>query len=415
MKVWITNPFDPLPGTEDDHAGRYAALARALTEAGHSVVWWTSEFSHRHKADINVDKVRRAGAALGIDIRCLPVSHYTRNISVSRLRSHRSFAKALRRAVSQASLPDVIVVSAPPLEATLEMTRFGSNHGVPTVVDIQDQWPDTFTRGLPRFAQPFRKLLFCSFYKIERAAYQQATGIVGVANEYLERGVVVGGTKKYQNVLHLGANLSVLDNAMRDALARQDSKWVKPPGQTWVVYGGSLSHSYDFETILHVACRVREEFGQRVRFFVAGDGDLGQRARDLHASLTPDTVSMSDRLSLPEWANLLALADVGLVATFPEAFIYMPNKINDYLAAGVAVLNTLPGEFSELVSRNRCGLNYEAGDEDSLFAAVKHLVENPDEQKAMGVSARRLAETMFDRSMIMGEYVEFLERVASDR
>ena len=414
MKVWIVNPFDPLPG-EPERAGRFADLAYALSEAGHSVVWWTAEFSHRYKRNVDTNRVRRAGTEHGVDIQCLPVPAYARNISLRRLWSHRAFGKSLGHAISKAEPPDVITASAPPLESAVEATRFGLRNGIPTVVDILDQWPDTFTRGLPRLAQPFRKVGFHAYYTAERTAYRQATGIVGVAQGYLDRGVEVGGSKKHEAVLHLGVDLTAFDDAMRRARAQADRRWIKPSDETWVIYGGSLSHSYDFETIFQAARRAHEVFGKRVRFIIAGDGDLGPHARALHAALGLDTVSMPGFLPLAEWADLLAEADIGLIATFPKALIYMPYKVHDYLAAGVAVLNTLPGECGALVSAQRCGLNYRAGDADDLFAAIRRVVEHPNERKAMGASARRLAETVFDRRIISKKYVQFLERVAHDR
>jgi glycosyltransferase involved in cell wall biosynthesis len=414
MRVWIINPFDPLPG-EPERAGRFAHLAYALSDAGHSVVWWTAEFSHRFKRTVDTGRVRQAGQARGVEIQCISVPSYTRNVSLRRLWSHRAFGHSVGRAMTQSEPPDVITASAPPLESAEEATRFGADHQIPTVVDILDQWPDTFTRALPRIAQPLRKVGFYPYYRAERSAYERATGIIGVAQGYLNRGLEVGGPKEHTAVLHLGVDLGEFDEAMRKAQARAGRRWIKPKNETWVLYGGSLSHSYDFETIFHAARRAREHYGQRVRFIIAGDGDLGPRARTLHEELALDTVSMPGFLPLAEWAELLSQADIGLIATFPQALIYMPYKVHDYLAAGVAILNTLPGECAALVSDNRCGLNYRAGDPDDLFTAIRHVVDHPEERRAMGLAARRLAETTFDRRIISEKYVRFLETVAARR
>lgn len=414
MRVWIVNPFDPLPG-EPERLGRFGGLAYALADAGHSVVWWTSEFSHRYKRNVDAERVRAAGAEHGVEIHCLPVPSYSRNISLRRLWSHRAFGRSVGRALAHAQPPDIITASAPPLDSALEATRFGAGHGIPTVVDILDQWPDTFMRTLPGIAQPFRRIGFHRYNQAERAAYEQATGIIGVAQGYLDRGLEVGGPKEHRAVLHLGVDLGEFDKAMEDARARSDRKWLKPQGQTWVLYGGSLSHSYDFETIFRAARQAHDAFGDRVRFIVAGDGDLGPKARAIHAEMGLDSVSMPGFLPLAEWAELLSQADIGLIATFPKALIYMPYKVHDYLAAGVAILNTLPGECAALVSDNGCGLNYQAGDADSLFGAIKRIVDHPEERWAMGAAARKLAETRFDRRIISRTYVEFLERVARDR
>ena len=49
MTVWIQNPFDNLP-CEGYRKQRYWLMAEAFARAGHSVVLWTSDFSHGAKA-----------------------------------------------------------------------------------------------------------------------------------------------------------------------------------------------------------------------------------------------------------------------------------------------------------------------------------------------------------------------------
>ena len=48
MQVWIFNPFDDIPN--EGKPQRFCTLADALVVEGHSVVWWSSDFSHRRKA-----------------------------------------------------------------------------------------------------------------------------------------------------------------------------------------------------------------------------------------------------------------------------------------------------------------------------------------------------------------------------
>jgi hypothetical protein len=61
MTIWINNPFDFLPG-EGARPQRYGLLCRALAQAGHHVVWWSSDWNH-------LEKVRRevkcANAGIG--------------------------------------------------------------------------------------------------------------------------------------------------------------------------------------------------------------------------------------------------------------------------------------------------------------------------------------------------------------
>jgi nucleoside-diphosphate-sugar epimerase len=48
MTIWINNPFDFLPG-EGARLQRYGLLCQALAQAGHQVVWWSSDWNHIKK------------------------------------------------------------------------------------------------------------------------------------------------------------------------------------------------------------------------------------------------------------------------------------------------------------------------------------------------------------------------------
>ena len=63
MTVWIQNPFDNLP-CEGYRKQRYWLMAEAFARAGHSVVLWTSDFSHGAKAPrqiLDSDLAQRCG------------------------------------------------------------------------------------------------------------------------------------------------------------------------------------------------------------------------------------------------------------------------------------------------------------------------------------------------------------------
>jgi hypothetical protein len=82
LLVWLVNPFDPIPG-EEEQLRRYAYLAASLREAGHRVVWWSSDFSHRFKRLVDKTAVERAAKALGIVVRLIPTPPYPRNLALA--------------------------------------------------------------------------------------------------------------------------------------------------------------------------------------------------------------------------------------------------------------------------------------------------------------------------------------------
>lgn len=412
MKVWLINPFDPLPG-EKEQLGRYGHLAYALRDAGHEVTWWSSDFSHRFKRNVDAAAIRSAANARGMDIRLVPTPRYSKNISLARLKSHAAYAREFARTAAMEPKPDIILASSPPLGSAAEAAKFGEGRGISTVIDIQDQWPDNFRRLFPKPLRWLGGLLLSRQYSLEHRAYRLAKGIVGVAEGYVRRGITVGGLKEHRGVFPLGVTLDEVDATFAAGRKKYGGKWQKGKDEIWFLYSGSLSHAYDFLTIVRAAIQCQEKFGTRARFFLSGQGELSTEAERIVREYNLSNVTLTGFLEFEEWVCLLSQADAGFNASFPHALIYFPNKIFYYMAAGAAILNTIPGECAELVEREGCGLNYRAGDAEDCFRTIARLMDDPTEAHRMGKASRRLAETRYDRAIISAAFVRFLEGVVN--
>lgn len=412
MRVMLVNPFDPLPG-EAEQLGRYARLAQALVRAGHRVTWWSSDFSHRFKRRVDERSVREAARRESIELRLLHAPSYFSNVSFRRLRSHRSLAHVFQEELLKVSEPpDVLLASSPPLELACEAVRFADHHRVPSIVDIQDQWPDNFARLFPRGLRWSAPLLLEPLYRLEAEAYTKAAAIIGVAEKYVQRGLEVGGAKGSSANFPLGLDLLEFDEAVRRTPRPIVDRWRKPPGQKWLIYSGSLSHNYDVMTIVRAAQQAANEFGPTLQFYLSGTGDLAGRVQAMVHESEVKNVHVLGFMDFAEWAYLLSQCDAGFNASFPNALIYMPNKVFYYLAAGLAVLNTIPGECSAMLATHQCGLDYEAGEPDSCAAAIRALLSDPAQLQAMRAASRRLAEARFDRATIARDMVRFIEKAA---
>jgi glycosyltransferase involved in cell wall biosynthesis len=414
LLVWLVNPFDPIPG-EEEQLRRYAYLAASLREAGHRVVWWSSDFSHRFKRPVDKTAVERAAKALGIVVRLIPTPPYPRNLAPQRLWSHRVLARRfLAAATAESERPDVILASSPPLELAASATRLARDWRIPSVVDIQDQWPDNFMHAVPAAPRWFMRAALQPLYRLERGAYRNASAVVGVARGYVERGLAVGGTKKHHAVFHLGADSRELQRLMSSGASRYAGKWAKEPGEIRFIYSGSFTTSYDLYTILSAAKHICLRHGTKIRFVLAGAGVLAPeiKAHVEREGLT--NVCLPGFLGPAEHAYLLSQCDVGFNASFPEAMIYFPNKIFFYLAAGMAVLNTIPGECADFVTESGCGLNYTAGDVTSCAAAIERMIESPQERQSMRAAALAVARTRFERDLVYRSFVRFLETVGAE-
>ena len=55
----------------------------------------------------------------------------------------------------------------------------------------------------------------------------------------------------------------------------------------------------------------------------------------------------------------------------------MPIKAFHYAAAGLAVINSLEGEYADILNETQSGLNYEPGNINSLIESILFYYNNP--------------------------------------
>lgn len=379
MKVWIVNPFDNLP-LEGNRPQRYWLMARAFARAGHDVTLWTSDFSHARKAR------RQLGANVGTSFvrdgfRTVLVATrpYRGHVSVRRIVSHWTLARNWVKRVLGEPQPDLIIVSSPPLFLCAAVRRYCTAHGIPYIVDVQDAWPETFERVVPRLALwPLR----C----IAAANYRGADAIGVVAEFYADL------VKKCRVVVPVRIFRLAIDLSRRELYPERHS--VMTPGVLRLVYVGNMGLSYDLVTLADVVERM-----DGIELDIAGAGPAEADMRQRAARCT--RIRVHGYLGDCALRELLAFADVGVIPMFPESCVGIPGKLADYAAAGLPVLNSLTGETERLIADAHAGFSYRAGDEKSLIQAIDRVRSTSFAELRAGAVA--LAKK-FDATMVYDEY-----------
>tara|TARA_R110002051_G_scaffold16182_2_gene48953 strand:- start:8440 stop:9681 length:1242 start_codon:yes stop_codon:yes gene_type:complete len=405
MKVWIVNPYGTLP-SEGWAEYRSSMLARAFARKGHDVVWWISDFVHRSKSRRS-PVTNEPTLPDNVQIVCLPTTAYRRNISVGRVAYEDSFGRAFAAKSEQADRPDLVVLADPSLFFGTPVKRYTKRHRVKLIVDVLDLWPEMFHLLLPRTLQPLGRFIFAPLYALRSRLILESDGLVAVTGDY--RDAVLRGTKGVPStVCYCGVDTRKVGAIVN--LARWPEGWVYSPEDLTVIYAGTLGEAYDLPCVIQ-AVELLMGSNERTRFIFAGDGPFKGDIAAL-AEKAPDRVAFIGSVPASELPGWYARSDIGLCSYAGGSTVSMPLKVFDYLAAGLAMVGSVGGEAGQLI-KSGCGLPYEAGNPESLAAAIGQLCRSRTSLEAAKALSKSLSKD-FDSDIQYDRFVEFAERIAFD-
>jgi glycosyltransferase involved in cell wall biosynthesis len=351
---------------------------------------------------------------------------------LARLRSHRVFGrnleKALRAETAAGRRPDRIVTSWPPVEAGEVAVRLGREWNVPVTIDVMDAWPEAFAAFIPGPAWVAKGLL-APWRRRARAVFSAAERVSGVGRAFLDYARSLGASGP-THLTYLGAwfesgvatavpgradlqgapvFLPASDSAAKAPSNNQQPTSPSPPpslphslipsspSPLRLLYLGNIGRSQDLATVIEGLALVRAR-GHDVRLDIAGSGEReAELIEAIKTAGVADAVRLHGFLSGEALGELTARAHIGVNPVRGESLIACPYKVADYLAAGLPVLNSLPGELAELLAEYGAGRSFRVGAPETFAAAVAAWVTDPASVATMSAGARSLGEACFAR------------------
>ena len=414
MRVWLVTVGEPLPiDTAGNRLYRSGMLAEALTKRGHEVLWWTSTLDHIRK-DHRYRQATSVEMPSGLVLRLLHGVRYTRNISVRRMWNHYQIGRQFYREAASLPKPDIILSSFPTIELSERSTAIGREAGVPVLLDVRDLWPDIFVQYLPKVLQHLARLAVQSLFRSTRRAFENCTGIIGISEQYLQFGLSYAGRERCPQdaVFPLGYTRPDKPPAnIEDVAARLMEMGVNPQ-KTICWFVGSFGATYDLAPVIEGARQI-ERSNEHVQFVFSGDGDRLEEWSASAAGLR--NVVFTGWLNASGLAYLSSVAKVGLAAYGAGAPQSLPNKIFEYMSAGLPIVTSLGSECRALLESHGCGSGYAPGDSASFLAALMPYLESETYRTCCGDNAARLFQEQFRAGDIYCRMADFLEEAARGR
>ena len=380
-------------------------MARALAQRGHAVTLACGRFRgaatglsgpFRHG--------RRSGRIAGFDlvefdIPCANAMGLADRAGAFLRYAARATALALRGEW------DLVIASSTPLTVALPALAARRMRGTPFLFEIRDPWPE-----LPAALGLRTPGVLPAMERLATAACRNAAAVVALTEGMGTTALARGTPAERLHVIGQGCDL--------DLFGPQAAPW-RPEAagsqEILAVYAGAHGRANGLGLLLEAAARLRAAGERRVRLVLVGDGGEKPALMADAAARGLDNLTFLDPMPKRELARLLAGSQAGLLclAPVPEfAEWTAPNKLMDYLAAGLPVLSNVPGEANRLLSG---GAGETCADAAALAAALSRLAADPTRREAMGRAARDLAVRRFDRRLLAARFVAAAEGAMAAR
>lgn len=313
-----------------------------------------------------------------------------------------SFLVSFSGAMLVAPRPDVVIGSSPHLLSGLGAWLASVRYRVPFLFEVRDVWPDMLVQlGLTS------PLVIKPLTWIERFLYARADYVIaltdGIAERIVAKGVAADKVVVVPNSLLPAADL---DEARRLA-KRQELGW---GDRVVAVWAGSHNPMNGLDVVVEAARLLQDEPSLHIAFI--GDGSLKQ---DLMAQARGlPNVTFHDPVPKTEIGDFLRAADIGLLHSrrFDAFTGARPNKLFEYMSAGLPIISTVPGEAWRLVAEAEAGISAEWEDPADLATALRGLARDHEGRRVMGRQGHAYVRRAHDRESHVARLAALLDSVA---
>jgi hypothetical protein len=316
-----------------------------LVSKGYKVTVFLSDYDHISKQRINKKNNECC---------YIRTPEYKKNISVSRILSHLTFAKRIKERINTIK-PDLLYVLTPPNSLANVASQYKKKHpGTRFIIDIIDLWPESMPFG------KIKKLLPLSFWvRLRDNAIKTSDYVFTECNLY---------KKKLSHVLDLNrtSTLYLFKNQtdeekllIRHLIEKYNDE--KRTKSLRFAYLGSMNSILDIEGICAVIKNCIHD-GYACELYAIGDGNSRLAFEDAVRKLGCETYFYGALFDEKEKIKILTPCDFAFNMMKGSVSVGLTIKSLDYLSYGLPLINNIKGDTWAMIKKYKLGFN--VGDVD---------------------------------------------------
>lgn len=244
------------------------------------------------------------------------------------------------------------------------------------------------------------------FFPMMRKAnyiYSNADELVAVSETYLNRALQVNKKSKHNYSVFLGTDLDYFDNCLLKNKIVFNDDYIR------IAYVGTLGTSYDLTNVITAIKLLYDKNIKNIKFIVMGSGPLKDKF-EKHAMECGISYEFTGRLDYPKMVGLLGSCDICVNPIISTASQSIINKVGDYAAASLPVINTENcQEYKDLLEKYEAGFNCINENPKDISEKIELLINDKKKRASMGKGNRKLAEDYFDRNKTYERIINLIE------
>ena len=161
-------------------------------------------------------------------------------------------------------------------------------------------------------------------------------------------------------------------------------------------FGGNIGQAQDMGNLVRLAERMKQY--PQARFLLVGNGDEFEMIQTAREKQKLDNLVLLPPVPQEEYFRLLSQIDIGLFSLHPSHRTQnFPGKLLGYMAYGKPILGSVNAgnDIAGILESAKAGLVCINPDDEAFAANAVRLLNNAEERRQMGESARRLLEECF--------------------
>ena len=402
MKILlITEAYPPVVNSA---ARLFSELAEDLSHQGHRVTVLTGK-PNRYLAG-DVGRVPRRPylreTRHGVRVHRMTVLPFSRKIPLFRVLEQFFLAFTFLFLGFFLGHQHTVIVYSPPLPLGITGYLIARLWRGQVVINVHDLYPQTaIDLGLLR-----GRLIIATSRWMERFLYHHADTITvhseGNRSYIIDKGAAPSRVHTVFNWVDLESQRpSSRDNHFRATHGFGDAFVLS--------YAGVMGFAQGMDDVVEAACLLQEH--SDIIFLLAGDGVMRDGIEHKVTELGLTNVCLLSTQPPEVYVELLAASDVGLVPLRTELTTpVIPGKVQSIMAAGRPILCSANPQTDavSLIREAECGICVDAGRPQELAAATLTLYNDRALAQEMGRRGRAYAETHFDRTRCIQQYLDVL-------